>query len=62
MGLPSLPTDWGSALKAFEQGDIIEEILGPTLAGMIAACKRQEMARFAAEVTTLEYQSYLNVV
>ncbi len=61
-GLPSLPTDWGSALQAFEQGELIGEILNPTLAGMISACKRQEMARFAAEVTALEYQSYLDVV
>ncbi len=60
--LPSLPTDWGSALGAFEQGELIGDILNPTLTGMISACKRQEMARFAAEVTTLEYQSYLDGV
>lgn len=60
--LPLLPTDWNSALKTFEQGALIGEILDPALTGMIAACKRQEMARFAAEVTALEYQSYLDVV
>jgi len=60
--LPLLPTDWSSALKAFEQGDVIGDILNPTLTNMITACKRQEMARFAAEVTTLEYKSYLDIV
>ncbi len=62
LDLPYLPADWASATAAFEHGDLITEILNPTLHRMIAACKRQEMERFAAEVTAFEYQSYLDVV
>lgn len=60
--LPSLPTDWASAIEAFEHGKLMARILSPTLITMIAACKRQEMERFATEVTPFEYQSYLDVV
>ncbi len=60
--LPSLPPDWASATAAFEDGDLIGDILNPTLLGMIAACKRQEIERFAAEIGEFEYQSYLDVV
>lgn len=62
LDLPSLPTDWVSAIAAFENGDLIGDILNPTLISMIAACKRQERERFAAEVTALEYRSYMDVV
>lgn len=62
LDLPSLPPDWASAVAAFENGDLMGEILNPTLNGMIAACKRQEMERFAAHVTEFEYRSYLETV
>ncbi|MGH1483162.1 MAG: glutamine synthetase family protein [Geminicoccales bacterium] len=62
LDLPCLPTDWPSAMAAFEAGKLATEILNPTLHKMITACKRQEMERFAAHVTDFEYQSYLDVV
>ena len=62
LDLPALPPDWPSATAAFERGELIGEILNPTLHGMIAACKRQEIERFADHVTEFEYQSYMETV
>ena len=60
--LPCLPPDWGAAIRAFEESDIMEDILNPMLNTMIVTCKRQEMARFAADISSFEYRSYLDAV
>ena len=60
--LPKLPADWASAVNTFEDGAMIPQILDPRLQAMLVACKRQEIAGFAAIVTDLEFSTYLEVV
>jgi glutamine synthetase len=60
--LPKLPADWASAVNAFEDGAMIQRIFDPVLQSMFVACKRQEIAGFASQVTDLEFSAYLEVV
>ena len=60
--LPKLPADWASAINAFEDGDMVPRIFDSTLQSMFVACKRQENAGFASQVTDLEFSAYLEVV
>ncbi|HWA20433.1 MAG TPA: glutamine synthetase family protein [Devosia sp.] len=60
--LPKLPADWASAVNAFEDGPMIQRIFDPVLQSMFVACKRQEIAGFASQVTDLEFSAYLEVV
>jgi len=60
--LPKLPADWASAVNAFEDGDMIPRIFDQTLHSMFVACKRQEIAGFASQVTDLEFSAYLEIV
>jgi glutamine synthetase len=60
--LPKLPADWASAVNAFEDGQMIQRIFDPVLQSMFVACKRQEIAGFASQVTDLEFSAYLEVV
>lgn len=60
--LKSLPPDWASAIDAFAAGSIIERTLPLMLRDMLVACKRQEMATFALQVTDFEYETYLDAV
>ena len=60
--LPKLPADWASAVNAFEDGAMIPQIFDERLQSLLVACKRQEIAGFAAIVTDLEYSTYLEVV
>lgn len=60
--LPQLPENWADALRLFEAGEAIASFCPPILRDMMIQTKGQEMARFAAEVTTLEYASYLDQV
>lgn len=60
--LPKLPADWASAVNAFEDGEMIPRIFEPTLQAMFVACKRQEIAGFASQVTDLEFSAYLEAV
>ena len=60
--LPKLPADWASAVNAFEDGFMIPRIFDTTLQSMFVACKRQEIAGFASQVTDLEFSAYLEVV
>ncbi len=60
--LKTLPPDWASAIDAFALGPIVEECLPMMLRDMLVACKRQEMATFAAQVTDFEYETYLDMV
>jgi len=62
LDLPQLPTDWMSAIEAFETGSSVTEIYSKRLQSMFAGCKRQEAARFNRQVTDFEYHSYLEVV
>jgi len=58
--LPKLPTDWGDALDAFEASTGLDDIFAPILRSVFIKAKRQEPARFAAEVSSFEYRTYLN--
>jgi len=58
--LPKLPTDWGDALDAFEASTGLDDIFAPILRSVFIKAKRQELARFAAEVSSFEYRTYLN--
>ena len=60
--LKGLPPDWASAIDAFAGGEIVEATLPPMLRDMLVACKRQELATFAAQVTDFEYEAYLDMV
>lgn len=60
--LPKLPADWASAVNAFEDGETIPRIFDEALRSMFVACKRQEIAGFASQVTDLEFSAYLEVV
>jgi glutamine synthetase len=62
LNLKSLPPDWASAIAAFAAGSIVEDTLPTMLRDMLVACKRQEMATFAAQVTDFEYDTYLDAV
>lgn len=58
----SIPVEWGSAVTAFENGSIVPEIFDAELRAMLIACKRQEIAGFAEQVTDFEFGAYLEIV
>ena len=60
--LPRIPSEWGSAVTAFENGSIVSEIFDSDLRSMLIACKRQEIAGFAEQVTDFEFSAYLEIV
>lgn len=60
--LRKLPADWASAVDAFEDGEMIPQFFDETLRGLLVACKRQEMAGFASNVTDFEFGTYLEMV
>ncbi len=57
-----IPFEWGGAVDAFEDGEIMAEIFAPDLRNMLVACKRQEIAGFAEQVTDYEFSAYLEIV
>ena len=59
---PSLPTDWPSAIAAFEIGAHIGRIFDPFYQSLIVQAKRQELDTFLDHVTEFEYSTYLEVV
>jgi glutamine synthetase len=60
--LPKLPADWASAVNAFEDGKIVPEFFDEALRTMFVACKRQEIAGFASNVTDFEFAAYLEII
>jgi glutamine synthetase len=58
----SIPSEWGAAVTAFENGSIVPEIFDAELRAMLIACKRQEIAGFAEQVTDFEFGAYLEIV
>mgnify|MGYP005806133829 CR=1 FL=1 len=60
--LEHIPSDWGSAVNAFEHGAIAREIFSDELRSMLVACKRQEIAGFVEQVTDYEFSAYLEIV
>ena len=60
--LKQLPNNWPAAIVAFSEGNIVRSVFDDTLCDLFLACKKQEMNRFAGEVSDFEYRSYLEVV
>lgn len=46
--LPQIPTDWATAIDAFESAPIIRRIFAPTLVANLVMTKKQELARMAS--------------
>lgn len=59
--LQRLPADWRAAIGAFEQGNLVSDIFAQDLRTAFIACKRQELERFATEVSAFEFKTYLEV-
>ena len=60
--VPSLPTDWPSAIAAFETGAHVARIFDPFYQNLIVLAKRQELETFLSHVSEFEYSTYLEVV
>jgi len=58
--LPALPTNWQDALDAFERSKDMGDIFAPILRSIFLKAKRQELERFAAQVSAFEYRTYLD--
>ena len=55
----TLPATWHEALERAAQSDFLRAALGQEFLDVFLAIKRQECARFAAEVSELDYSWYL---
>lgn len=60
--VPSLPTNWVSAIDAFEEGQHVTRIFDPLYRKLIVQAKRQELDTFLSHVPAFEYSTYLEVV
>ncbi len=54
-----LPLNWYAALEAFERSAFVSEYLGEGFKRVFLAIKREELSRFFAEVTELDYAWYM---
>lgn len=55
----TLPGNWETALNVFEQSTFIRDALGADFQRAVAAIKHVEQEQFLAQVSPLEYDSYL---
>jgi len=55
----TLPGNWETALEAFERSDFIRDALGAEFQRAMVEIKRVEQEQFLAQVSPLEYDSYL---
>jgi len=62
LDLPQLPDSWQAAVAAFENDTSCDSFCPSILREMMILTKKQEMARFAAQITPLEFASYLDQV
>ena len=62
MPLPAVSLPSPCWCSGFAGGKIVEDTLPTMLRDMLVACKRQEMATFALQVTDFEYDTYLDTV
>ena len=60
--LDTLPLDWLSAIREFEDSEIISSLFPTEMIELLTAVKKQEAKRFAQQVTNLEYLTYLQDV
>ncbi len=59
---PPFPIRWRAALDVLEQGDILQRYLGEEFISIYLRTKRNEEARFHAEVGDRDYEWYLRVL
>ncbi|MBE9548387.1 MAG: glutamine synthetase [Proteobacteria bacterium] len=57
-----LPINWPEAVQSFAESGFVREYLGAEIQRIYSASKQQEMAAFKRQVTTLEYDSYLDAI
>jgi len=57
-----LPTDWNSAVSAFQQSEKLKDILGPVFHRAFWTCKAQEAEELGRKVTDIEYATYLGSI
>ncbi|WP_350560883.1 glutamine synthetase family protein [Psychrobacter sp. CAL346-MNA-CIBAN-0220] len=60
--LKTLPLDWLSAIREFENSDLVGSLFPSEMIELLIAVKKQEAKRFAQQVTNLEYLTYLQDV
>ena len=58
----TLPTEWGAALRMFENAAILPDYLGADYAKLFAAVRRDEYNQFQAAVSNIDYEWYLRAV
>ena len=58
----SVPTTWPEALIAFEHGRLLRRRFGERFCALYAACRRAELERFEARLTSLDFEWYLSAV
>lgn len=58
----ALPATWFEAISSFEQGDLIGGALNSVIRDMLIRTKRQELLTFAHDVSSFEYETYLETV
>ena len=54
-----IATDWRTAIADYQSGEILPSIFSPLMRDLFAACKKQEYATFANQVTDFEFNAYL---
>ncbi len=57
-----LPLRWEAALDAFDAGTVLPRYLGERYHKLYAACRREECARFHAEISDRDYEWYLRAI
>lgn len=57
--IDTLPLDWLSAIREFEDSEVIHSLFPVEMIELLIAVKKQEAKRFAQQVTNLEYLTYL---
>ncbi|MCB4768594.1 glutamine synthetase family protein [Ancylobacter sp. Lp-2] len=58
----AIPPDWRQAIEVFEASALVARLFPADFITMFATCKQQELAVFEAEISELEYRSYLHSV
>ncbi|HVI52814.1 MAG TPA: glutamine synthetase family protein [Candidatus Sulfotelmatobacter sp.] len=58
----TLPPDWRSAILRAAASPFLKDALGERMLAVLTALKRAEYRRFANEIPTFEYQTYLETV
>jgi glutamine synthetase len=57
----SLPRFWPDALRAFETSEFVGEYIGTEMRRVLLMSKWQELEEFNSRISTLEYDSYLEL-